>query len=104
MVYYNLLLSTNKVANENSKIEVDVQIAILKFLKVGIICALPYDLNNYLSVNLDFIISLASMMHVTSSNSHDLHHMYEKTFIAFLKFETKSEVGIRYLICKQTLR
>ena len=48
------------MAIKNSKVKVDVPIAII---------------NDYLLVNLDSIISLASMTHVARSDSHDLHHM-----------------------------
>ena len=34
---------------------------------------------------------LAAMMHIAWSNSHELHHVDKNIFIAFLKFEIKSE-------------
>lgn len=64
---------------------------------------------DYLFVNLDHIIFMSSMTHVAWSNSHVLHHMigkikiYKNLFNAFLKFESKSESGMRCFICKQTL-
>ena len=83
--------------------EVDVQIIIPKFCKKLIVFVFTLDLSDCLLVNIDSIISLASMTHITWSNSCELHHMDEIVFSTFLKFESESELGIRYLICKQTL-
>ena len=105
IVYDSLLLSTNKMASENFKVEVDVQIAILKFFKSWKYLCLPYNLNGYLLINLDSIISWASMiMHVAWSISSELHHVDETILIAFFKFESKSDLGMRYIICKWTWR
>ena len=47
--YYNFLLSTNIMAIENFKVEVDVQIIVLKFKEnFDNICAYLYDLNNHM--------------------------------------------------------
>jgi hypothetical protein len=70
------------MAIENFKMEVDVQIRVLKCLKKNdSICVMPYDLNDFLLVNLDSIMSLASMTHVAWSKFHELHHMNEKNLL-----------------------
>ena len=43
------------------------------------------------------------MTHVAWSNPHELHDMDEILFQTFLKFESESELGMRYLICTGTL-
>ena len=65
--YYNMFPSTNKMAIENFEVEVDVQNIILYFFNFY-----------YLLVNVDSIISLASVMHVAWSSCHELHHMDKK--------------------------
>ena len=71
------------------KIEVDVQITILKFRnKFDIFLFLLYDLNDHLLLNLDHIISITSMMHVAWSNNHKLYHMDEEVLKIFLKFKS----------------
>ena len=39
VVYYNLMLPTNKIVVENFKVKLDVLITILEFLKIDSICA-----------------------------------------------------------------
>ena len=98
-ILYRLLLFTSKTAIENFKVEVDVQITILQFYKSWKCLCLPDDLNGYLLVNLDSIISWASMMHVAWSDLWATSYRWD-IFIAFLKFESESDLGMRYFICK----
>ena len=64
---------------------------------------LPCDSNNYLLINLGSIVSLASMTIVAWSNFYELCHRNENILKLFLKFESESELGMRYLICKWNL-
>ena len=71
-----------------------------KFLTIFV---LIYDFNNYLLVNLNAIISLASIMDVACSTYHELHHMDGKNIKSFVTCESASGWRMRYLICKQPL-
>ena len=96
------MFSTNTMATENFKVQIDAQIIILKLRgKNWQFLCLLYDLNDHLLVELDPVISLASMLH--GQNYHKLHHMDEKVLKPFIKFESKSGLEIKYLICKWTL-
>ena len=77
----DFMQSTNIIAIKNFKVETNVQI--IKLKKYEQYVFLPYDLNDYFLVNLDSIISLASMMHVAWSNSRELHHIDEKNLQNF---------------------
>ena len=83
---------------ENFKMEVDIQMAILKFrIFFDNICVIVW-LNNRLLVNLDASISLASMIvfYVVRSIFQDLHRMDEKENQAFLILKVKVKVDWRW--------
>lgn len=88
----------------NFNVKIDIQITIFLSFKNSQYSCLPYDINNYLLVNLDSIIFLDPTMHVTWPILMSYIIQMKKILKTFLNIERKSDImGIRYSNLKANL-